>query len=154
MEKTIEYYLNLPYTVELTPTPGQGWFVRVRELPGCMSQGDTAEEALTMIQEAKELWLEVALEDGDTIPEPRPESDYSGKFVIRVTRSLHRDLVEQAEAEGVSLNHYVSEALAYAVGQALSKTDRSDATLAEDRSHQHIGNGSHTKQRGNLKTTS
>jgi len=117
MDKTIDYYVNLPYTIELQQFPDEGWSVRVKELPGCMSQGDTAEEALTMIQEAMLLWLEVALEDGLPIPEPRPIEDYSGKFVVRVPRSLHRDLVESANREGVSLNQYINVALARSVGQ-------------------------------------
>lgn len=118
MEKTVEYYLNLPYTTELRSTPGEGWFVRVRELPGCMSQGDTTEQAVAMIREAMHGWLEVALEYGDPIPEPRPEDDYSGKFVVRVPRSLHRELAETAEREGVSLNQYINAVLAQAVGRA------------------------------------
>jgi len=60
-------------------------------------------------------WLQVSLEDGDPIPEPRPEEEYSGKFVVRVPRSLHRQLVEEAERDGVSLNQYVNVALASAV---------------------------------------
>jgi antitoxin HicB len=118
MNKTLEYYLELPYTIELSRTPDEGWFVRVKELPGCMSQGDTAEEALEMIQEAMSLWLETALEDGLTIPKPRPVEDYSGKFVVRLPRSLHRDLAERAAEEGVSLNQFVAAALAQAVGRA------------------------------------
>ncbi len=65
MRKTVEYYMNLPYTIELTPEPEGGWFVCVRELPGCMSTGDTPEEAMEMIREAMRLWLEVSLEDGN-----------------------------------------------------------------------------------------
>jgi antitoxin HicB len=65
MEKTFDCYMNLPYTIELQHDPEEGWFVKVRELRGCMSQGDTPEEALAMIQEAMELWLEVALEAAD-----------------------------------------------------------------------------------------
>ena len=118
MDKSVENYMDLPYTIELQRDPEEGWFVRVQELPGCMSQGDTAEEAVTMIREAMELWLEVALEDGQSIPEPRPEESYSGKFVVRVPRSLHRELVERAEQEGVSLNQYINVALARCVGRA------------------------------------
>jgi antitoxin HicB len=116
MEKTVEYYMSLPYTIELQRDPDEGWFVQVKELRGCMSQGETREEALSMIQEAMELWLEVALEDGLPIPEPRPEESYSGKFVVRVPRSLHRELVESAAQEGVSLNQYINVALARSVG--------------------------------------
>ena len=118
MEKTLDYYLALPYTFELQYDREDAWFVRVKELPGCMSQGNTPEEAIEMIQEAMELWLEVALEDGLPIPEPRDLDDYSGKFVVRVPRSLHRELVERAEEEGVSLNQYVNVALARAVGRS------------------------------------
>jgi len=133
MDKSVEYYMNLPYTIQLQRDPDEGWFVAVKELPGCMSQGDTAEEAVAMIREAMELWLEVALEDGQSIPEPRPEESYSGKFVVRVPRSLHRELVERAEQEGVSLNQYVNVALARCVGRAEAlNTARSDpASRAE-----------------------
>jgi antitoxin HicB len=117
MNKPLEYYIDLPYTIELTPDPKEGWFVAVRELPGCISQGDTPEEALEMIQDAMRAWIEVSLEDGDPIPEPRPLEDYSGKFVVRVPRSLHCDLVETASREGVSLNQYINVALARAVDQ-------------------------------------
>jgi antitoxin HicB len=122
MKKTLDYYLALPYTFELQNDPEDAWFVRVKELPGCMSQGDTSEEAMEMIRESMELWLEIALEDGDPIPEPRELDDYSGKFVVRVPRSLHRDLVETADHEGVSLNQYITVALGRAVGQPGSRS--------------------------------
>lgn len=68
-DKNVDYYMALPYTIELI-RDSEGWFVRVKELEGCMSQGDTAEEAIEMIQEAMKLWLDVALEEGVPIPEP------------------------------------------------------------------------------------
>jgi len=121
MDKSIDYYMSLPYTIELRRDPeDEGWFVRVKELRGCMSEGDTAEEALAMIQEAMELWLDVSLEDGLPIPEPRPDEDYSGKFVVRVPRSLHRELVDEAQRQGTSLNQYINVALARSVGRPVS----------------------------------
>ncbi len=107
--------MGLPYTRELIKEPEGGWFIRIKELPGCMSQGDTVEEAMTMIEDAMRGWLDVSLEDGDEIPEPKLDEDYSGKFVVRLPRSLHRQLVETAEREGVSLNQFVNVALARAV---------------------------------------
>lgn len=71
MEKNIEYYLGLPYTRELIPEPEGGWFVRIKELPGCMSQGDTRDEAMEMIEDALRGWLEVQLRAGAVIPKPR-----------------------------------------------------------------------------------
>jgi hypothetical protein len=73
-----------------------------------------------MIQDAMRGWIEVSLEDGDPIPEPRLLEDYSGKFVVRLPRSLHRDLVEMASQEGVSLNQYVNVALGRSVGRVSS----------------------------------
>ncbi len=120
MKKNLEYYASLPYTIELQRDPEEGWFVRVKELPGCMSQGDTPDEALDMIQEAMRGWLEVSLEAGHPIPEPQSDDAYSGRFVVRLPRTLHRRLVEAAAADSVSLNQFVSAALAQAVGQPFS----------------------------------
>jgi predicted RNase H-like HicB family nuclease len=47
----------------------------VPDLRGCSASGDTPEEALREIQVAKELWLEVAREHGDPLPEPRWRPD-------------------------------------------------------------------------------
>jgi predicted RNase H-like HicB family nuclease len=43
----------------------------VPELPGCMAHGSTQEDALKNINEAMELWLDVARDNGDLIPEPK-----------------------------------------------------------------------------------
>jgi antitoxin HicB len=68
--KTREYYLSLPYTIELMPDENGVWFAEIPLLKGCMTEGDSREEALVMLDEAKELWLETALEEGILIPEP------------------------------------------------------------------------------------
>jgi antitoxin HicB len=117
MNKDLDYYLNLPYTIELIPEPGGGWFVGIKELPGCMTDVDSPEEALREINEIKREWLEIALEEGLTIAEPKLDEEYSGKFNLRVPKSLHRKLAEAAEADGVSLNTYCATALGEAVGQ-------------------------------------
>jgi antitoxin HicB len=118
--KQIEQYLTLPYTIEVTRDEGEGysgWFARLVELPGCMTQADTFEELGEMIQDAMRAWIVTALENGQTIPEPRPVEEYSGKFVVRLPKSLHRQLVEAAERDGVSLNAYINVVLARSVGQ-------------------------------------
>ena len=116
MNKQIDYYLSLPYTIEIIPEPQGDWFVGIKELPGCMTNVDTPEEGLAEIQQIKREWLEIALEDGLEIPEPRTEEEYSGNFRLRVPRSLHRKLVEEAAQEGVSLNAVCNAFLAEAVG--------------------------------------
>jgi antitoxin HicB len=53
---------------ELREEPEGGFTINVPALPGCISFGDTFEEAMTMIAEAMKLWLEVAREQGFAIP--------------------------------------------------------------------------------------
>jgi antitoxin HicB len=68
--KTIDYYLSLPYVIELTPDENGVWVAAIPLLKGCITQGDSREEALLMLDEAKALWLETALEEGIPVPEP------------------------------------------------------------------------------------
>jgi antitoxin HicB len=120
-QRKIEEYLTRPYHIEVIhDDSGQApaWFARVIEFPGCMTQAKSAEELLPMIQDAMYSWIEIGLEDGYPIPEPFEDESYSGKFVIRVPRSLHRQLAEAAERDNVSLNAYVTTALAKAIGAA------------------------------------
>lgn len=71
MSRDLRYYLSLPYTIEIIPDMQAGVYVaRVKELRGCVTQAETWDELIRMIQEAKEGWLEMALEFGDDIPEP------------------------------------------------------------------------------------
>jgi predicted RNase H-like HicB family nuclease len=71
MRKSIDYYMALPYTLEITPdTDDGGWVIEIKELEGCLTQADEWDEILPRIEEAKRLWLEVSLERGHAIPEP------------------------------------------------------------------------------------
>jgi predicted RNase H-like HicB family nuclease len=63
--------LSLPprRVILVSPPENNGWWtIECPALPGCISQGQTVEEALSNIKEAMELWLEDALESGQTIP--------------------------------------------------------------------------------------
>ncbi len=117
-KKTLDYYMSLPYTVEVRHDEESEWpwFAKVVELPGCMTEARTWEELLEMIEDAKSAWIEDALEQGDEVPEP-PREDYSGRVLLRMPKSLHRDLARQAKREGVSLNQFVTTSLARVVGE-------------------------------------
>jgi predicted RNase H-like HicB family nuclease len=104
------------YAVEITHDE-DGFYARIPDLPGCESYGRSLEEAYESIEEAKSLWIEAVLESGGVVPSPRGEEDYSGKFVVRVGSSLHRDLVRLAVLDGVSLNAFVSSVLARETGR-------------------------------------
>jgi len=59
---------KIRYRVILHPAEEGGFTVTVPALPGCISEGDTREEALKNIQEAIYGWLEVSRKYGDYIP--------------------------------------------------------------------------------------
>jgi predicted RNase H-like HicB family nuclease len=102
----IEVYLSKVYPIVVYPEE-DGYVAEIEELPGCITQGDTIEEVMARIDDARRGWIEVAYEDGQEIPLPHIEEQYSGRFVARVPKSLHRQLAEMAARQGVSLNQYV-----------------------------------------------
>ena len=105
--KTIDYYLNLPYKLEIVPDMDEGGFAaRYPELPGCITVGDTLEAVVKNVNDAKIEWITASLEDGNTIPEPSSYDDYSGQFKLRLPKSLHKLLADQSKEEGVSMNQY------------------------------------------------
>lgn len=105
--KKIEDYMNLPYKVELIPDLEEGGYAAsIPDLPGCLTVGDTVDEAYKNVMDAKYAWLCTALENGVSIPEPSKEENYSGQFKLRLPKSLHRLLAEASKREGVSMNQY------------------------------------------------
>lgn len=104
------------YTIELRQNADGSFFAQIPDLPGCMTEGATALEALDHLDDARRAWIVSAIDDGMPVPPPRDDDDFSGKFVVRVPRSMHRDLVGVARREGVSLNTLVVAALGSYLG--------------------------------------
>jgi antitoxin HicB len=71
VNKDLDYYMSLPYTVCITPPDAESdeWFAVVQGLE-CHTYADTYEELLPMIEDAKRAILSMMLEYGDPIPEP------------------------------------------------------------------------------------
>lgn len=105
------------YSTEIRQNDDGTYFARIVEFPGCMTEGDTRAKALANLDEAMRGWIEVKLDDGEPIPPPIDDDQFSGKFVVRIPKSVHRDLSRRADLEGVSLNQMVSTALARCVGR-------------------------------------
>ena len=110
--RTVEKYAAMPYRLEITPGDRGYFVVRYPDLPGCITQVERMEDAIPAAREILMGWLEIALEDGQTVPLPEQRDEYSGKFLVRLPKSLHRALAAAAEVEGVSLNVYVTTLLA------------------------------------------
>ncbi len=107
--KKVDEYMKLPYNYIIQPIndeSGNYYYARVLEFDGCQSTGETFNEAYENIKDAMRGWIETKLENGYEVPLPIGYEDFSGKFVVRIPKSLHYRLAIEAEQEGVSLNQY------------------------------------------------
>ena len=120
-EAEIMRLVNLDWTIELHPYPDGSYFAGVVELPGCMTEADSAPEAVADLEAVRADWIASALSHGQEIPEPLGAKDYSGKMFIRVSPNLHKRVAEIAARQGVSMSQWASELLAREVG---AKTTR------------------------------
>ena len=83
--KTLNDYLAMSYRLEIVRDDAEGGFVAsYPDLPGCITCGETEEEAVKNALDAKKVWLEAALEDGLAIPAPDSLEAYSGQFKLRL----------------------------------------------------------------------
>lgn len=109
--KKLNKYLSYNYPIEIIFIPtdeGGGVSARIPFLgrDAFVGDGDTVEEALANLNRLKRALFEDYIKKGIDIPPPPTSEDYSGKFVVRVPKLLHRLLVEEAHRNGVSLNTY------------------------------------------------
>jgi predicted RNase H-like HicB family nuclease len=103
----IEYYLDLKYPIECQPAEEGGFVVSIPALPGCITQVECWKDSYASIEQLRQDWIKAAYDDGVDIPLPRSMKEYSGKFVVRIPKSMHGELDKRAEQEGVSLNTFV-----------------------------------------------
>jgi predicted RNase H-like HicB family nuclease len=115
----VQDYMALPYSIIIRHTRGSRYSAAVLEMEGCSCEGETHEQAYENIREVMEEWIEDQLENDLEVPLPLDEEfslpdatpaeseKFSGKFVVRLPKSLHARLAKEAVNEGVSLNQYV-----------------------------------------------
>jgi antitoxin HicB len=121
----VEELLQQPWSREVLVDEDGGYLARVPELPGCFADGDSVQNALSNLEAVLRDWLAISVERGESIPAPRRITDsFSGRFSVRVPRSLHEALSRRAEEEDCSLNQLVTALLAAGV--------RSDKVLAAE----------------------
>ncbi len=83
---------------------------RVENLADVISfEGATVEELQKEFEESVKFYLEVCRKRG-----VEPRRPYSGKFVVRLNPSLHREIAVAADREGESINKWVERALEHA----------------------------------------
>ncbi len=117
LDKQIKSFLDLPYTFTIGKDKEHDekeyFYVQVNELSGCVSDGASPEIALKNIKDAMYDWIETVLLNGEKVPTPE---GFSGKFTVRIPPSLHKDLIRKVSKEGVSINQFITTAIARAVG--------------------------------------
>jgi len=130
MKKDLNHYLALPYKVEIVPIAedeGGGYMARLPQFGamGIVGDGDTKAQALADLEKNQHERFQYYLDEGLEIPEPEvADDDFSGRFLVRLPKFLHRELAQAAQKNGVSLNQYVCTLLAMNF-----QTDRLAATL-------------------------
>ena len=105
----IEDYMDLPYNYivqRIKDESGEYFYAKILEFDGCQTTGETFDEAYENLKDAMKGWIETKLENGFDIPLPVGNEKFSGKFIVRIPKSLHYKLSVEAEQEGVSLNQY------------------------------------------------
>lgn len=115
---------KLKYKITIQPLSadeGGGYLAEFPDLPGCMADGKTIEEALHQAEDALKSWLATAKEFGDPIPKPSSTVHYSGQWRLRLPKSLHAALAMRAKDEGVSLNTLAATLLAQGIGKRLNE---------------------------------
>lgn len=104
------YPLNIFWSDE-----DKGFIAEVPDLPGCSAWGETEAEAAHEAQDAITAWLAAAKSAKRAAPKPsvaKSVNHYSGKFLVRVPRTLHARLAREAQQQGVSLNQWAANKLA------------------------------------------
>jgi predicted RNase H-like HicB family nuclease len=119
--KDSTYYEGLPYTITIRKDDEGDFVARIPELAGCIAHGEDEAAAIANLRSMQRLWIESALNAGNPIPEPESDTMPSGKWVQRVPRRLHKELVAAAKRDNVSLNQLVTSMLseALAVGNCM-----------------------------------
>ena len=97
----------------LSKEEGGGYLVEYPDIPGCMSDGETVEEAIANGREALRDCVAVLQESGRKAPKPGIDA---AQWRQRLPRTLYSKLTVQAENEGVSINSFVTAIIAEAIG--------------------------------------
>jgi predicted RNase H-like HicB family nuclease len=104
------------YVFRLLADESGGFVASILEFPGCLAEGDTADEALENLRKSAESWIEVANSNGYPVRDPIDFDGFNGKIALRIPRSLHKQVAELAELEGASINQLLVMAISNYVG--------------------------------------
>ena len=102
-----KYSINVVWSNE-----DECYIATIPEFTGLSAFGDTQEEAIQEALVALEGFVEVYQEDNVPLPVPKIYTPHSGQTRLRLAKSLHAELANEAKQEGVSLNAHINRVLA------------------------------------------
>jgi predicted HicB family RNase H-like nuclease len=108
-------YQIIVYPVETES--GTEWIARYPEVNNTGGSGATIEAAIADAKNNLKFELDLLAEEGKTPPKPYETPNYSGKISLRIPRSVHKQIAELSESEGVSINSLISAAVSGFIGQ-------------------------------------
>jgi len=115
--KSPSEYLKKPYSRVVIPDEESGTYTaQILEFPGCITEGETPQEAYERLEDVALSWIEAALDMGQDIPLPWSNYNYGGKIALRLPKSLHKQVSLAAERDGTSLNQFIVMAISEKVG--------------------------------------
>lgn len=120
----VEYPLSLYKEYDVH---GTYWVAEHPDLPGCMTHGNTKEEAMANLNDAKGGWIFTALSHGMSIPKPGTKSeieDCSGRILLRLPKELHYRLLQKATEDNTSLNQELLFLISTAIGPINSSRNK------------------------------
>jgi predicted RNase H-like HicB family nuclease len=101
------------YTYRAEWSEDDGVFIaRALEMPSVLAHADTPEDAIKEVKVALVIALDAMIEEGDKVPEPIALHKFKGRFLVRATPELHKEISIQAAEAGVSVNQLVLTKLA------------------------------------------
>lgn len=110
--KQISEFLNkYSYRAEWSEEDGS-FIAKAIEVPSILAHSSTPEGAIKEVKVPLSMALESMLEDGQELPEPISLHKFKGKFLVRTTPELHKEITIQAAESGVSVNQFVLTKLA------------------------------------------
>ena len=109
-KKPLKYRVDIAWSDE-----DKCYVARMPELPGCVTDGVSIEEAAVNAEEAIAVYLETLDEQKRPYPPALSERKFSGRVPLRISPDLHRDLTARAMTEDLSLNQFIERKLKKAI---------------------------------------
>ncbi|MDR3216313.1 MAG: type II toxin-antitoxin system HicB family antitoxin [Clostridiaceae bacterium] len=116
-----EYKIVL-YPVETEE--GIEWIARIPDVNNVGGSGATVEEAVKDVQNNLAFEIELLRQEGKEPPQKYSAPNYSGKISLRLPKSIHRQVAELSEQEGVSINSLITIAVSNFIGQKAKGQER------------------------------